>query len=156
MWFLMSLVKFFQKRPTDKTILIGRFIFWILYIFVMYYNLFYLDWKWITNTYIFWLIQLNQEQTEILKYVFTWIWIIPIFMWSTNICLLKKKYLRIIQIIFWFILFYIAWSINSSPDLDFDILIWFMWLFPLLWWATWKCITTKCLRYKEKVTKIRI
>ncbi len=152
---LMDFVKIMQKRPTDKTILFWRIGFWLFYIFLMYYNLITLG-KNIDNEYFFWLLQVSQENIIITKYVMISIWIIPVLMWITNICLLPKKYIRIVQIIFGIVLFYIAWSIKDSPDLDFDIIIGFMWLLPLIAWITWKCITTKCMKYMEKITKIRV
>lgn len=152
---MMWIVNFIQKRPSDKTILIARIIFGLLYIWVMYYNLIVLN-KWIDNLYLFWNVELSIEQVKIAKYIMISIWIIPVLMWITNICIHKKKYVKIIQIMFWFILFYIAGSIEENPNLDFDVLIWFMWIFPLIGWITWKCITTKCLKYKEKLTKIRV
>lgn len=151
MWF----IKFLQKRPTDKTILIGRVLFWLLYVWVMYYNLMVLG-KWIDSEYLFGSFVLDEKWIEIAKYIMISIWIVPVLMWLTNICLLKKKYLRIVQIIFGFVLFYIAWSIEESPKLDFDVLIWFMWFLPLFAGITWKCITTKCMKYKETITKIRV
>ena len=77
-------------------------------------------------------------------------------MWATNICLLKKKYMRIVQIIFSIILFYISSIIIEGPQLDIDSLIAFMWIFPLIAWITWKCITSNCMKFAEKVTKIRV
>lgn len=152
---MMWILKLIQKRPSDKTILVWRIIFGLLYIWVMYYNLIVLN-KWIDSLYLFWSVELSIEQVDIAKYIMISLWIVPVLMWATNICLAKKKYVRIIQIIFWFILFYIAWSIEESPKLDFDVLIWFMWFLPLIAWITWKCITTKCLKYKETITKIRV
>lgn len=152
---MMWIVNFIQKRPSDKTILVSRVIFGLLYILVMYYNLIILG-KWIDSLYLFWSIELSIEQVSIAKYIMTFIWIVPVLMWVTNICITKKKFVRIIQIIFWILLFYIAWSIEESPKLDFDVLIWFMWFLPLLAWITGKCITTKCMKYKEKLTKIRV
>lgn len=152
---MIGFIKFLQKRPTDKTILFWRIMFWLIYISIMYYNLIILP-KWIDSSYLFWLVELSIEQVNILKYIMISIWIVPIIMWAWNICMLKKKYIKIIQIVFWFLLFYIAWSIEDSANLDFDVIIWFMWIFPLLAWITGKCITTKCLKYKEKITKIRV
>lgn len=152
---MMWILKLIQKRPSDKTILISRVIFGLLYVGVMYYNLIVLG-KWIDSLYLFWSVELSIEQAQIAKYVMISLWIIPILMWVTNLCIAKKKYVRIIQIVFWFTLFYIAGSIEESPNLDFDVLIWFMWLFPLIAWITGKCITTKCLKYKETITKIRV
>ncbi len=152
---MMWLIKLIQKRPSDRSIFIARISFWVLYIWVMYYNLMVLN-KGIDNEYFFWNLVLNEMNVDIAKYIMISLWIIPVLMWVTNICLRKKKYVRIIQIIFGILLFYIAGSIQSSPNLDFDTLIWFMWLFPLTAGVTWKCITTKCLKYKETITKIRV
>lgn len=152
---MIGIIKFLQKRPSDNTILFWRIAFWVLYTAIMWYNLIYLN-KDIDSVYFFWFLELSIEQVLITKYIFTWLWIIPIFMWVTNICLLKKKYLKMLQIFFAIVLFYIAWSIKDSATLDFDIIIWLMWLLPLFAWITGKCITTKCLKYKEKITKIRV
>ena len=84
------------------------------------------------------------------------LWIIPIFMWLTNICLLKSKYIRIMQILFWITLFFISFIIKDIPVLWIDTLFWIMGVIPLLWWISWKLITKTCLRYWEKVTKIRV
>ena len=64
--------------------------------------------------------------------------------------------MRIIQIVFWILLFYVSSIIVGGPSLDVESLIAFMWLFPLIAWITWKCITSNCMRYAEKVTKIRV
>ncbi len=152
---MMWLIKFIQKRPSDKTILSGRILFWLLYIWVMYYNLIYLN-KGIDSEYFFGTLVLDAQWIEIAKYIMTGIWIVPVFMWLTNICLLKKKYMRIIQVVFWIVLFYIAGSIEESANLDFDVLIWFMGILPLFAGITGKCITSKCLKYREKITKIRV
>ena len=152
---MIGIIKFLQKRPSDKAILISRVVFWVMYIAIMWYNLIYLN-KDIDSVYFFWLLELSIEQILVTKYIFTWLWVIPIFMWLTNICLLKKKYLKMVQIFFAIVLFYISWSIKDSATLDFDIIIWLMWIAPLIAWITGKCITTKCLKYKEKITKIRV
>ena len=148
---LMWIAQCAMKRPTDKTILISRVVFGLVYVWVMYYNLIILN-KGIESEYLFGSVVLNEANIWIAKYIMTGIWIIPVIMWLTNLCLLKKKYMRIIQIIFWILLFYIAGSIEESPNLDFDVLIWFMGIFPLFAGITGKCITSKCLKYREKIT----
>lgn len=154
MWF----VKFMQKRPSDLTIRIWRIIFGLVLIWSLYYNLFYnvsaLD-KLDNN--FFWF-DLSSTTVEYISYFFVWIWIVPIVMWITNVCLLKKKYIRIVQIVFWIMLFYIANQILpfDVDSLDVDVLIGFMWLLPLIAWITGKCITTGCMKYAEKLTKIRV
>jgi hypothetical protein len=88
----------------------------------MYYNLIYLG-KGIDNEYFFGTLVLEENGILIAKYIMTAIGLVPIIMGATNICMLKKKYMKIIQVIFAFVLFYIAGSITDSPNLDFDVLI---------------------------------
>ena len=142
-----------QKRPSDMTIRVGRIIFGLILILALYYNLI-VQWDAIQST-LFWQ-EMSAEQLEYIKYGLVALWIIPVFMWATNICLLKKKYMRIIQITFAIILFYISSIIVESSSLDIDSLIALMAFLPLIAWITWKCITSNCLRYAEKVTKIRV
>ena len=149
MWF----VKFMQKRPSDKTIKIARIVFGLILILSLYYNLI-IQADAIQST-LFWR-DFTDSQLNIIKYIVISLWIIPVFMWVTNICLLKKKYMRIVQILFGIILFYVSSIIVDWPSLDVDSLIAIMWIFPLIAWITWKCITSNCMRFNEKITKIRI
>ena len=142
-----------KKRPSDNAIRISRVIFWLILSWALFYNLI-IQWDAIEST-LFWQ-QLNPTQLEYVKYFFISIGLIPIFLGITNMCLLKKKYMRIVQIVLAVIIFYISWVIVEWPSLDVDSLMLLMWLFPLFAWITWKCITTKCMRYAEKVTKIRV
>lgn len=151
MWFIQLL----QKRPSDLTIRVWRIVFGLILISVLYYNLI-IQWDKV-DTNFFW-VDLDSQIIKYISYFFVWFWIIPIIMWVTNICLLKKKYIRIFQIVFWILLFYIANQILPlDPDsLDVDVLIAFMWILPLVAWITGKCITTWCMKYAEKLTKIRV
>ncbi len=142
-----------RKRPTDKTILLWRILFWLILSWSLYYNLIFLN-KWL-DTNFFW-VDVSESTVAYIKYFFTALWVIPIIMWVTNICLLKSLHIRIVQTVFWIVLFYISHKIQESPTLDIDVLIWFMWLFPLFAWISWKCITKKCLNYWYKIEKIRV
>lgn len=146
---MFEFIKFLQKRPSDKTILTSRIVFWLIYISVTYYNFIYL-WKGLEMWFV------SEENITIAKYVVVALWIVPLFMGISNICLLHKKYMRILQIIFSIMLFYISASIPESSELDFDIIIFLMAFFPLWAGITGKCITTTCLKYREKITKIRV
>ncbi len=150
---MMWIIKFMQKRPSDANIRISRIIFGLILIFSLYYNL--IIQGDVIDSNFFWL-EINEIHANYIKYVMISLWIIPVFMWISNVCLLKKKHMRIFQLFFAIILFYISWKIVDWPDLDIDSLILFMWLFPLFAWITWKCITSNCLKYKEKINKIRI
>lgn len=149
MWF----VKFMQKRPSDNTIRISRVLFGLTLIWSLYYNLIYQG-QTIESTY-FWM-EVNESYLEYIKYFFIALWVFPLFMWITNMCVLQKKYIRYSQIAFWILLFYISSKIVEWPALDVDSLIAVMWIIPLLVWITWKWITSSCMRYGEKITKIRV
>jgi len=151
MWF----IKLLQKKPSDLTIRLGRIIFGLLLVWSLYYNLI-IQWDKI-DTNFFW-VDLDIKVVEYITYFFIATWIVPFVMWVTNICLLKKKYIRIVQIVFGIMLFYIADQILplDSDVLDVDVLIGFMWILPLIAWITGKCITTGCSKFAEKITKIRV
>lgn len=149
MWF----IKFIQKRPSDNTIRIARIIFWIILSGALYYNLI-IQWDAIDSN-MFW-VDFTEFQLTYFKYWFSALWLIPIFMWISNICLVKKKYMRFIQWFFALVLFYISSTIVEWASLDVDSLIAVMWIFPLFAWITWKCITSNCMKYAEKITKIRV
>lgn len=142
-----------QKRPTDTTIRIARISFGLIYILALYYNLIVQGWA--VDTNFFW-VELWEVNMLYIKYAMISLWIIPIFMWISNVCLLKKKHIRIVQGIFGIILFYISWKIVEWPDMDVDTLVAFMWIIPLFAWITGKCITSTCLKYKEEIIKIRV
>lgn len=148
-------LKILTKRPSDRHIMIGRIVFWLILSLSAYYSLIYSG-REIETELLFWLVNLSETGIICVKYTIVWLWLIPIIMWAANICLLKSKYMRYIQVFFAIMLFYISWIIVETPELWVDTLIWFMWIFPLFAWITWKCITTKCLRFWEKVTKIRV
>jgi hypothetical protein len=150
---MMWLIKILKKRPSDKTIKITRVILGLTLITAWYYNLIYQG-DAIENN-IFWQ-ALSENAMLYIKYTIIALGFIPLIMWLTNICLLKSKYMRILQIISAFVLFYISSIIVESPNLEIDTLIWVMWILPLIWWITWKFTTTKCLRHWQKITKIRI
>lgn len=147
MWF----IQFMQKRPSDTTIRVARIVFGLIYILAMYYSL--INQWWAVDTNYFWV---DVQNTDLIKYVMISLWIVPVFMWATNICLLKKKHMRIVQTIFWVILFYISAKIVEWPTMWVDTLVAFMWIFPLFAGITGKCITSNCMKYKETITKIRV
>lgn len=142
-----------RKRPSDKMILLSRILFGLLLSGSLYYNLIFLE-KWLDTNYF--RVEVSEATVDYIKYFFIALWVVPLLLGVTNMCMFKSKIVRIIQIVFWITLFYISAKIQESPTLDIDVLIWFMWLFPLFAWITWKCITTKCMKYGEKIQKIRV
>jgi len=154
---LPKILQILQKRPSDNTIYFGRIIFWIVLIASLYYNLIYQGDN-LENNYLWIFDNVSQNSINIIKYVLVGIGIIPIIMWFLRICFLKKKYMRIIQIIFWIFLFYVSSKISPlDPNkIDVDTLIFLLAFLPLIAGITWKCIASKCLKYWEKITKIRV
>jgi len=149
MWF----INFIRKRPSDTTIRIGRIIFGLLLAITAYYNLIY---QGDAMEASFWWINISEQTALILKYVLIAMALIPVLVSILNQCIAKAKYIRIAQIVFWIVLFIFAWLIKDTADLDFDVLVIFLWFLPLFAGITWKCIPKPCLRYGEKVTKIRV
>ena len=150
---MLNFLKILTKRPSDKTIRIWRIIFGLVFSWAIYYNLVYQNWE--METSYFWM-EVPEDKIIYIKYTLVGLWVIPLLMWALDLCVLKSKYMRIIQIVIGIFFFYISSKIIESPSLDVDTLILVMWFFPLIGGITWKCITKKCLRYKEKVTKIRV
>ncbi|EKE26174.1 MAG: hypothetical protein ACD_4C00397G0003 [uncultured bacterium (gcode 4)] len=170
---MFKLIEFFKKRPSDKAILFSRIIFWLIIVLLL--AIFFNDYE----------INLPQslEWNEIyVKYSLFILGLVPIIMWSTNICIAKRKYVRIIQLIFWIVLI-IVWNninmIESSQTMKIQtntgstsfedatknqkwpiVNVWFWIAFlsimPLIAGLTGKCITSKCLKYWEVITKIRV
>jgi len=149
---MMRFISFIQKRPNDMTIRIGRIIFGLILILALYYNLIIQNQE-IETTFLFMNIE---NQIDYVKYILVALWIIPIIMWALKICVLKKKYMRIVQIIFWIFLFYISSIIVKGPTMDIDSLVAFMWILPFFAWFTGKCIPSYCMKFAEKITKIRV
>ena len=149
----MQIIQFLQKRPSDKAIRSFRIIFGLLIIIAWYYNLI-IQWDALEST-LMWQ-EISSNMSIAIKYTIIALWIGPVLMWITNTCFLKKKYMRLLQIFFAILLFYASSAIKDSADLEIDTLIWFMWIIPLFAWITWKCIPSYCMRYWEKIKKIRV
>ncbi|EKD65937.1 MAG: hypothetical protein ACD_49C00074G0014 [uncultured bacterium (gcode 4)] len=168
---MFKLIEFFRKRPSDKTILYWRIIFWLIIILLLWIYF---------NDYTINLPASLKANELYVKYSLFILWIVPILMGITGICLAKRKIVKIIQIIFWIALIFVWNNINmkesgaqtevnktstnfeeitkSSEKTPINIGFWIALLsiLPLLAWITWKCITEKCLKYWEKITKIRV
>jgi len=149
MWF----ISFVQKRPSDLTIRIGRILFGLILAWWAYYNLIYQGDAMETS---FWGITINEQTALILKYILIAISLIPIIVSIINKCIAPKKYIKIAQFIFWIFLFIFAGLIKDTANLDFDVLVVIFAFLPLFAGITWKCIPSKCMKFGEKITKIRV
>ncbi|EKE28590.1 MAG: hypothetical protein ACD_3C00042G0005 [uncultured bacterium (gcode 4)] len=170
---MFKFIEFLKKRPKDKTIRLLRVIYWLIIIVLLAIHFNDMD---LSLTAALEPYKLN------IKYSLFILGMIPIFMWI-DICFAKRKVVKIIQIIFWLILI-IVWNmisintvktaelpiaqsgsidlgdITSQEKTSAPINVWFwialLSIFPIVWWITGKCITQKCYKYGEVITKIRV
>ena len=150
---MMKFLQLLTKRPKDTTILRGLIVFWLLISLANYYNLIYQGDA--LETQFFWQ-TLDANVILIIKYIFVAIWLVPIYLWITKQCILKKKHMRYLQWAFWILLLYMSSKVVETPKLDVDALL-FLLAFPaIIAWITGKCITSTCMKYKEKIQKIRV
>lgn len=150
---MMKLLGMITKRPKDSTIWMSLTAFWVLLIAALSYNLLFQGDT--LETSFFW-IELDDQVVQILKYVFVAVGLLPLYLWLTRQCLLKKKHMRILQAAFWVILFYMSSKVTETGKLDVDELLFILAFFPILAGATGKMIASTCMRYKEKINKIRV
>lgn len=173
---MFKLVEFFQKRPKDRTILFGRMFFGLLIAILLGLNL--------DNITLHLPGALKSYETEITYGLFIFA-IVPFLMGATNICIAKRKYVKMIQIAFGFALIlsgnflidtktsisqnpavstqtgsldYSSIAESKTPSKPIDVGFWLALLsiFPLIAGVTGKCITSKCLKYGEIIKKIRV
>lgn len=150
---MLQLVKWLGKKPEDSTIRLQRIVFWTILILLSYYNLIYLAKP--LETDFFWISTSESFQTWV-KYFLVLIGFVPLIAGIFDLCILKSKYMRIVQILLGGILIYLSTKIQESPKLDFNNLLFLIGFFPLFVGITGKCITKKCQRFMEKVEKIRV
>lgn len=152
---MMQLISILQKRPKDKTIIISRIIFSIIYISIVGYNFLLQENPNTIQESIFW-IQITETIASYIIYIIIALWIFPLIIAVTKACIVRKKIMRYMQVVFAIVLFYASSLITEWPNLDIDSLIFLMAFGPLICGITGKCITSNCMKYWEKITKIRV
>lgn len=150
---MLKLIQFVQKRPSDMTIRLTGVIFGLIIIIAGYYNLIYQGNA--LNETIF-RQNITQDTAQYIAYGIIALGFFPLIKSIVNKCILPKKYMKYLQLFFALILFTASSLIQESSTLDFDTLLGFMWVIPLFSGITGKMITCNCLKYWEKVTKIRV
>jgi len=168
---IFKTVEFLKKRPSDKKIMIFRISLGII-LLALLLLCFTSDYQII----FFWL----EKQYEMqVKWALLILPLFPIALWifAKKICVAKTKYVRIWQIFIWIMLIFIwsninpkeikteqTWNIDlatiqtskQKSPINYWFLIALLWILPVLAWVSGKCITSNCLKYKEKITKIRV
>ena len=105
---MMKFLQLLTKRPKDTTILRGLIVFWLLISLGNYYNLIYQGDA--LDTTFFWQ-ELNINTILVIKYIFVAIGLIPLYLWLTKQCLLKKKHMKYLQWGFWILLLYMSFPL---------------------------------------------
>ncbi len=172
---MFKFIEFLRKRPKDKTIRLMRVIFWLIILALLW--IYFKEYKLSLPD------SLKQYELQI-KYALFILWLVPVIMWAIDPCFAKRKVVKLIQITFWIVLIVVwnmiyfediktevaataptkNWSIDVSSldskakktNLNIWLIIALLWILPLLWWVTWKCITQKCFKHWEIITKIRV
>ena len=150
---MLKFIQFVQKRPSDTTIRMTWIIFGLIIILGGYYNLIHQG-DALENTAFGY--ELTTEISNYIKYAIIALGVFPLLKSIINKCLLPKKYIKYLQLFLALLIFTAASTIQETSELDFDTLLVLMGLLPLFWWITGKFITSSCLKYGEKVTKIRV
>ena len=173
---MFKFIEFIQKRPKDTTIRLGRIGFGSVLALILGLNL---------DTIVLNLpVWLKMYETGILYGLFIFA-VMPIFMGASNVCLLKRKHIRIIQTCFGILLMFLGNSLidtkwvtqidpiitSQSGSLDYgnitevssakkpvNVGFWIalLGIIPLLCWISGKCITSTCLKHGEVIKKIRV
>jgi len=174
---MLKFIEFLKKRPKDNTIrfirvIVWLLIFWLLWLYFEDLRLEFLSWWTSPRTVLY------------IKYSLFILWTLPILFGILNPCIAKRKYIKIAQIVFWLILIILwnyitvekpvlitdkvvtnTWSIDASAITSKAketkrINVWFfialIWVLQMIGWISGKCITSKCIKYWETITKIRV
>ncbi|ATU05862.1 hypothetical protein BKN14_05530 [Candidatus Gracilibacteria bacterium HOT-871] len=157
---MFEFIKFLQKRPSDKTIITIRLLFGLILVSVLYYN-FFLDGannNEIEKTMLFGYVD-TTGFSDVIKYAIVSLGLFPILYGIANIFnigIAKKKYIKIGQIILAILLWYSAALVVNTESLDINELLVLMGFLPFFAGITGKMITSKSLKYGEKINKIRV
>lgn len=150
---MIGALKVLTKRPSDKTIRISEAVFGLIYMTAMYYNLIYqgdaIETNFFGNT-------VSEANINYVKYGFIALGIIPLLRGLTGLNIIKSKYMRIAQITFGIILFYVSSKIVESANLEVDTLVSLMGFVAIISGITGKLITKSGLKHGQKITKIRV
>jgi hypothetical protein len=168
---MFAFIEFLKKRPSDATIRIMRIVSGLLLAIVL--GLAYEDMTVFGSADIW-----ARASLFILP-------VLLVLLGIFDPCMLRRKYFRTAQLLFAVILFILSYSvvIPKSPaippvpqtasgttvsfadvagstvtkqPIDIGFWLFLFAFFPLLAAATGKCISKKCFKYGEKITKIRV
>lgn len=150
---MMKILWLLMKRPSNTQIRSIKTAFWIALILTGI-AAFSLNWLMLEES-IFG-IALADNEKLIAQYMIIALWIPLIILWWLDISLLSRGRTRILQIVFWVLLMIVGGMFQNTPTLSVDIFYPLFGFMCIIAGISGKMITTKGLKYGQKVTKIRV
>lgn len=174
---MFKFIEFLRKRPKDSSIRTGRVLFGVTIAILLELNFSDIVLR-LPESFRAYEIQIQYG-----LFIFA---VVPFLIGITGICIAKRKYVRLMQIGFGFILIIagnslidtktispqIIQSTTQSESLDYNSIVqtapvarkpvnvgfWIalLGILPILAGISGKCITAKCLKYGEVIKKIRV
>ncbi|MDD2565381.1 MAG: hypothetical protein PHZ26_00505 [Candidatus Gracilibacteria bacterium] len=172
---MLNFIEFLKKRPSDKNMRIARIIFGLIIIFLLgiYFKSYTIN------------LPSSLKSSELyIKYSLFILGIVPILMGAFDPCFAKRKYVKIIQIVFGLTLIIVGNNINvgeikkevlkpvaqsgsinladitsstnKSSPINIGFWIALLGIMPLIAGISGKCISKKCYKHGETITKIRV
>ena len=150
---MMKLVQLIMKRPSNTQIRgikagtgLALILIWVVAFYVNNLEL---------NETIFGL-GLDENNKFIAEHLIIALWFPLLILWGLDISLLSRGRTRILQIVFWVFLMIVWGMFQNYPTLTVDVFYPIIWFFAIIAGISGKLITTKGLKYWQKVTKIRV
>ncbi|MDD2486800.1 MAG: hypothetical protein PHS92_00310 [Candidatus Gracilibacteria bacterium] len=174
---MFKLIEFFKKRPSDKTIRYGRIVFGLMIIGLLALSIKF------PNDYALNIPNSLKSNEIYVRYALMILGFLPILVGITNSCVARRKYMKLIQIILGIALIFVGNNItlirtqqapqiktasgsanfenltkNQQQKTPVDIGFWIalLGILPIAAGITGKFTTSKCLKYGEVITKIRV
>lgn len=142
-----------MKRPSDSQIRIAKIVLGIMLILtgIAAFNLQNLS---LEESILG--IALDANTKVYVSYFIIGLWAIPLVLWGLDINVLSRGRTRILQVLFWVLLFIISGAFVETPTLSVDIFYFLLGLVVFFAGITGKAITKKWLKTGQKITKIRV
>lgn len=150
---MMKLLGLIMKRPSDSQIRIAKIVLGIMLILtgIAAFNLQNLS---LEESILG--IALDANTKVYVSYFIIGLWAIPLVLWGLDINVLSRGRTRILQVLFWVLLFIISGAFVETPTLSVDIFYFLLGLVVFFAGITGKAITKKWLKTGQTITKIRV
>lgn len=150
---MMKIVSLLMKRPSNTQIRVSKALFWVGIISIGIIA-FYIHNLTLNDSVLG--ISIWESEKMIIQYSIILLWLPILILGSLDISFLSRGRTRILQIIFWIILFIVWGMFQNTPTLTIDVLYPLLGIMAIISGISGKMITTKWLKYWQKITKIRV